>query len=361
LNSPSVRTRGVEAVVLAGSYQWTGSPFEELLSRPLLPVAQKPIIEYTLGWLKTAGVGHVVICGNGSTGALRQHFATGQPRTELPNLLFHEDGTPRGAAGCVRDASALTSAETLVVADGTSIPAFDLAELLAHHWQSGAALTVVAQERGGEPVSLHPTGVYVFERRVLDSVPATSFQDIKENLIPKLYRAGETIDVFKVSAVSPRVLNASTYLALNHWMISRLPSTAAHSSERAGRCSSDLHAHPTAWISPDAIVTGPVLVGPGVRVHAGATIIGPSSIGAGTVVESGAVVARSVTWNHCRIGEHAIVDQSVLADHAVATREAMVSNTVRLSPPRQPAARTSGRARTENIGAHEALARRGAF
>jgi len=43
----------------------------------------------------------------------------------------------------------------------------------------------------GVDAQVLPAGVYVFERRALEHVASTGFQDIKENLIPRLHRAGE--------------------------------------------------------------------------------------------------------------------------------------------------------------------------
>jgi mannose-1-phosphate guanylyltransferase len=294
-----------------------------------MPVAQIPLIEYVLGWLRDGGVPATTICANGSTGSMRAHLGDG--RKLGMSLTYHEDGIPRGAAGCVKDASRHTLAKTLVVADGTSIPVADLRALVAHHRRTGASVTIAAQRRETRPGgahTLHPAGIYVFERAVLDVVPSTSFQDIKESLIPKLYRAGCVVEVFHLDEVSPRVLNADSYLAANHWMIERL---AAASRTATG--SNELMAHPTAWIDPTATTIGPVMLGPGVRVNRGALIVGPASLGAGTVVEADAVVARSVTWNDCVIGERSVVDQSVLADRARVTAGVSLSNAIRVGKP----------------------------
>jgi len=323
----STPLQDVEAVILAGTYHWNGSAFEDLRARPLLPVAQKPLIEYVLHWLRDSNVGTATICANGSTGALRSYVKDGA-RFAM-DVQYHEDRTPRGAAGCVKDAAMSRTAQTFVVADGTSIPIVDLALVLEHHRTTGALLTIVADRRepsDGDSEVLHPVGIYIFDRSVLEAVPATSFQDIKEALIPSLYRAGHRIEVFPVAQPSPRVMNAATYLATNHWMVQRLGAQAPLS----GKTGHVLGAS-NAWVDPDAIIVGPVMLGAGVRVLAGATIVGPASIGAGTVVESGAVVARSVVWDNCAIGEGAMVDNAILGDGAIVASGSTVMNTIHLA------------------------------
>lgn len=297
--------RNVGGIVLAGTYHWSGSPFEELKARPLLPVVLRPIIGHVLQWIDKSGISETTICANGSTSALQRHFESGYSSTLA--LRYHEDGTPRGAAGCVKDAANQSEADTFVVTDGASIPTSDIRDLVAHHIDRQAELTVVAHKRlpsGSSTPEYYPTGTFVFDRSVLDSIPATSFHDIKESLIPRLYREGRRIELFEVGDMSPRVRNAESYLALNRWMLERFATSA------------ELVTHPTAWIDKSATIIGPVVLGAGVRVHGSATIVGPSVIGAGTTVRSGATVARSITWDDCVIGERSFVDQCVVAERA---------------------------------------------
>jgi NDP-sugar pyrophosphorylase family protein len=307
--------------VLAGTYQWARSAFDTLCPRPLLPVAQRPLIDYALDWLHGAGVREAILCANGSTAALRRHI---EATDSSLHVSYQEDDSPRGAAGCIKDAAALSVANTFVVTDGTSVPTADIARLLAWHHHSGADLTIVVRARPstGQP-HLEPTGTYVFRRDVLEAVPATSFQDIKETLIPKMYREGRRIELFAIEEVSPRVLNATTYLAANRWMIQRL----AAGDPNANECV----AHPSASIDPTATIVGPVIIGQGARVHGHATIVGPTSIGPHTIIEQGAVVTRSVAWEHCVIGRGAVVDQSLMSDHAVIAPHSHVLATVRTS------------------------------
>lgn len=324
----------VQAIILAGTYSWSGSVFESLRPRPLLPVAQTPLIDYVLGWLKASGIDHATICANGSTAPIRGHVKDGS-RFAM-QVQYHEDRTPRGAAGCVKDALGTLAARTLVVADGTAIPTADLTGVLAHHRATRACLTIVAQERRNAPDGaslLQPAGIYVFERDALDVIPATNFQDIKETLIPRLYQAGKRIEVFAISNESPRVMDAASYLAANRWMVQRQV-MAAESATRTGKGA--VLAAPGAWVDSTARLIGPVMLGASVRVLAGATIIGPTSIGEGSTVSRNAVIARSVTWDNCTIGEGALVDNSLLADDSIVAPSGTVCNAIRIdSDPRR--------------------------
>src|SRR5262249_55554303 len=150
---------------------------------------------------------------------LRRHVPAGV------TVSYHQDPMPRGAAGAVRDAAVASNADTFVVTDGTAIPDVYLEHLLAAHDTTGAAVTVVVhmEDAGGKNQCLQvPNGIYVINRRALDGVPATGFYDLKENLIPALYRAGQRVVAYSAPSASPRVLDAPSYLAVNEWMVERL-------------------------------------------------------------------------------------------------------------------------------------------
>jgi NDP-sugar pyrophosphorylase family protein len=304
-------------IVLAGSYHRPDTAFSGL-PRPLVPIAQAPLVSYALRWLAASGVTSARLCINGHSRPVDTWLTTAGARLNIP-IDFVEDSSPRGPAGSARDAALATGADTFVVVEGTVIPVVDVDAVLAEHQRKRAALTTVVHEQamprtGGARLST-PAGIYVFSRRAFEAVSKQGYQDIKDHLIPALRRRGERIAAFVAPHYSPRVINAETYLAVNHWVIEQLfdnPDlmTAGDVYVRNG----ELVAHPTADIHPSAQIIGPVVVGPGSSIGAHATIVGPTSIGANTVVGDGAVVCRSVVWADCEIGTGAFVDHAVVAD-----------------------------------------------
>lgn len=309
-----------EAILLAGTHAWRKTAFDQLLPRPVLPVAQLPLMAHPLRWLRAAGASRVTVCANGVATQLREHL---EPvRHLLPALAFHEDPSPRGAAGSARDAALATDADLFVVADATTIPDVTLLRVLMEHQDSRAALTVIVQPspagRGTSlvPTGLYgtglvPTGLYIFSRRAFEYVPAAGYQDIKESLIPRLYAAGELVVTSEAESQCPRVLDAKTYLAVSHRAIAR----SVQQSDPLGAPALDgvPSIHPSARVSPSALLIGPVLVGRGAEIHDDAVIVGPSSIGDHSVIGRGALISRSVIWDHCTIGAASNVDRSVLS------------------------------------------------
>ncbi len=318
-------TEGCQAhgIVLAGPRDL--GELSRFAPRPLLPVAQQPLIAYVLRWMRKGGLRSVTVCSNSTSRAVRDRVHGSAVGMDITHL---EDFSPRGPAGCVRDAAARVDAGLLVVADATALPTVDLRGLLEAHRSAGAAMTVVvAHESSGR---LRPTGAYVMASAVCGFVPDQGFHDIKEQLIPRLYAAGLHVRMHVADAVAPRVFDAQTYLAANEWAITR--------AVRAGEPLDGFEAREGALVHASASVEdvrllGPVLVGPGASVRCGATLVGPVTIGAGSRVDQGAVVSRSVVAGGCVIGAGAFVDRSILGDGARVDPRSVLFSAVQVAQP----------------------------
>ena len=313
-------------VVLAGTFPWANSAFDQLAPRPLVPLAHRPLIGFALSWLQHAGVRRVVVCGNRNTRALEQQLA---PMAGPLDLSYIEDDMPRGAAGCAYDAAQLSRSQTFVVTDGTAMPNVDLADVLSQHDASGAAMTMVVylEPRGAGEGALHvPAGVYVLNRRVVDAVAPFGFVDIKEHLIPKLVRAGEQIATYAAAGAVPRVLNARTYLAASEIAAQLLASRRALPPDYELRGTALVHR--AAAVHADALLAGAVVVAAGASIAGNAVVIGPASIGCDAVIEGGAVVSRSAVWRRARIAGSAVVDRSIVGDDAIIGQHRQVYRSV---------------------------------
>ena len=89
----------------------------------------------------------------------------------------------------------------------------------------------------------------------------------------------------------------------------------------------------TAWISPDATVSGNVTLGPGTRVMPGARIVaeagGAITLGSHCIVLENAVIRATgrhpcVIGDHCLIGPHAHIVGATLADQVFIATGASV-------------------------------------
>jgi len=336
VEAAEVRAHGI---VLAGVHRWGGDALERVSCRPLLPVALRPLVWHVASWMKAGGIQEACICGNSDTAHLRRVFGDG--RALGLTLKYYEDVMPRGPAGCARDAVGGVTADVFVAAEASILPRIELASLVRAHVSSGAVMTIVVADSddGGDLTDspVEPAGIYVFGPETLRCVPAAGYQDIKESLVPHLYRQGARVETYKVnSGALRRVYGVPSYLATHVWALQRLAREPAwrEGMEQRGEAWVD----PTARVDATARLVGPVLVGPGATIGAGAMLIGPTCIGASCRVGARVVLSRSVVWDGCTLGEGAIVDQSIVTESCTVEPGVVVRNTVYTR--QRPATRT---------------------
>jgi NDP-sugar pyrophosphorylase family protein len=310
----------MKAVVLAGGQEFGQCPLSRQAPRALWPLADRPIIEHVLAALREAGIGEMAISANGRTHDIMDTLGH-HPSPDV-TIHYNEDCLPRGAAGCIKDCEEWLGNETFIVVHGACLLLnVDFHHLLGEHRASGAALTVAAtadDEDGGRGMSLKPTGIYVCEPSILQHIKKRGYQDMKEQLIPRLVQSGEKVRAVAVRGRVIHIRNEECYLnamveifddvGLREQFMGRVPFKVP-----------TVWIDPTAYIHPTARIVGPAYIGPRAKVLADAVVIGPAIVGPECEVESDAVVHESILWRGAKVGSSAMVEQTVMAADAVVS------------------------------------------
>lgn len=314
----------MKAVVLAGGQEFGQAPLSRQLPRALWPLVDRPIIEHVLATLRQAGIGQMAISANGRTHTIAAKLGY----NPAPDITVHysEDAMPRGAAGCIKDCQNWLGNERFIVVHGASLLlGIDLNHLIEEHKKSGATLTVAAtadsDNRNGNNgdldrlLALKPAGIYVCEPDVFPFIKTKGYQDMKEQLIPRLAEAGLKVQAVPISGQIVSVRNEEWYLNAMVDLLNdpqhRKPFVDHLPSKLPG-----LWIDPTAYVHPQARVIGPAYVGPGARVMADAVVIGPAVVGENCEIQSEAVVHESILWAEAKVGRGALVEQAVVAAKA---------------------------------------------
>ena len=309
----------MKAVILAGGQDVGKCPLSLVRPRPLFPMLNGVLVQNLLRLLHRADVDEAIICANGKTHILREHF-TAEPETII-GLGFHEDKLPRGAAGCMRDVARLLKNGTFLVLEGSLFLDGGVAELIDHHRRNGAALTVGAVPaanwqagNGNEPLlhRLAPVGVYVVEPGVLRHIPDRGYYDIKEQLIPALMKQETEISVTRFTGRHRRITNASSYASFMQEILS-----GAFGGEHFIGLN---EAAPHVWIAggadvhPSATIIGPAVICSNATIGKHATIIGPSLVSDSVSLGDQTLVSGSILWSGASVEPGASVEQSIVTD-----------------------------------------------
>jgi NDP-sugar pyrophosphorylase family protein len=226
---------------------------------------------------------------------------------------------------------------TFLVIAGDALTDIDLGAMLAFHRRRKALATIALRpvedprhfgvvvtapdgritgfQEKPEPAEalslLANTGIYLFEREVLDLIPAGEVYDFGKQLFPRLVSEGRPFFGYCMEGYWCDVGTLLQYRLAHEDVLKGLvrlftPGVALPTG------SQPLVLGAGAEVSPQAFVQGRVVVGEGVRVAAGARLFGDVVLGPGASVAEGAVVESSVIWAGAQLGAGCRVSRSVL-------------------------------------------------
>lgn len=149
LLSRTFETETNQAVILASGEGVNLRPFTYEIPKPLIPVNGRPLLEYTIDWLKRHGITSIIITVSHLAEKIKQHFGDGSAFGV--NITYIHEGKPSGTAGALFAAqSALHQAPFLLIY-GDVLVDLDGSEFLQIHEQQKAALGTIALTSVADP------------------------------------------------------------------------------------------------------------------------------------------------------------------------------------------------------------------
>lgn len=323
----------VQAVILAGGKGTRLRPITDELPKPLVPVANRPLILHQLAHLARAGVRDVTL----ALGYAAEAF-TGVERdaAELGiDLTLITEPAPLGTGGALRwcaDEGAFDPDRPLLWLNGDVIAAPDIGALTETHLDRGARITFWLTsvrdvrefgvlELGSDgfverflekPMPdetdshLVNAGIVMLDPRIIDRVPPDAFFSFEKQLLPGMVRERELVFGRFDGGYWKDTGRPLDYRKANrHVLEGRVD------WEPAGE-----QAAPGLWL------------GAGVK-RDGVDLIQPAAIGDDTVLEEGArLFGRTVVGQRCHVARAAELDGCVLFDDVVVERGASVIDSV---------------------------------
>lgn len=277
----------IDVIVLAGTVghetKWAGMP------RPLLPLPGTTLIESLFRRLHVPIMASYTFCANGHTPLIERYVSVTD--ADDYRLNFFEDKIPRGPAGCLRACEPYLKSDTVFVAGASVWFEDDPLWMVSEHKRQGNALTVFCtRENGASGHMLIPTGLYCADRTVLQHIQTVGYQDIKEQLVPTLTRAGRRVGAVTLRKPAFEIADWSAYLRV----IERYLTTDRLDQHLHRQLAPGIWSGKNVTISPTARLVGPVFLGDGCRIQDGAMIIGPTILGNDCRVDRGAWVTRTI-------------------------------------------------------------------
>ena len=312
--------------------------------KPMLPVANRPIMEHVLRLLKRHGFDETIVTVQFLAALVRNYFGDGEEFGM--SLQYATEEMPLGTAGSVRNAEDALRDEPFLVISGDALTDMDLTAMVKFHKEKGALVTVglarmpnplefgivITQEDGRIQRFLEKptwgqvfsdtvnTGLYVMEPEVLAEVPPGEMVDWSGDVFPKLLKRGAPLFGYVSDGYWEDVGTHESYLKAQADVLDRRVQT-----DIAG-----FEVSPGVWVAEgaevdtDAVLTGPLCIGDYAKIEAGAHLREYTVIGSNVVVKEGAFLHRAVVHNNVYIGQGVTLRGCVIGKNTDVMRLARI-------------------------------------
>ena len=324
----------LKAIILVGGEGTRLLPLTSSISKPMMPVLNRPLLEHTIAYLKKNGIENIILALSHLPEAIQNYFGDGSNLGV--QLTYVLESRPLGTAGAVKNAEQYLNS-TFAVLNGDTFTDLNIADMLAFHQRKGAKSTIAltwvdnpcafgivetSSDGGVQRFVEKPSpdrvttnwinaGIYILEPEVLEHVPPSSHYMFEKGLFPLLLELGEPVYGYPFSGYWLDMGTPEKYLCLNcDLLLSKTKSALIEGSSRDEvYCAKDVIIHPSAKI------TGPAIIDRQCRIDQRVHIKGPVIIGAGCYVGEGASLEMTVLWRGVNVGAGAILKQCVVSSN----------------------------------------------
>lgn len=323
----------MRAMVLAAGLGTRLRPLTYELTKPMVPVLDRPVMEHILDLLEDHGITEVIANLHYFPEMIREHFGD--------RIAYRYEQELLGTAGGVRACREFFGDEAFLVISGDALTDIDLSAFLARHRDSGGVATlavkqvadtreygVVLHDREGritgfqekpapdEALSdLGNCGIYIFEPQIFDYFPRRPFVDWAKDVFPALLDGDVPFHIHEVrdywnDVGSLAELRQGTFDALRGELRLRVGGREV----KPGVTLAD-----GAKLPHDTEIDGNVWIGRDVRIGARVRLTGPLVLGDGAGVGEGAQLRDCIVFPGTEIASGAILIGAI-AGHAGIAR-----------------------------------------
>ncbi|KAF5436719.1 mannose-1-phosphate guanylyltransferase / phosphomannomutase [Candidatus Methanophagaceae archaeon] len=312
-----------KAVILAGGYGTRLRPLTFTTPKVMIPLVNKPVIEYIVDYLAEYGLKDIVITLN----YLREQTINYLSKRKDLKLSYPEEPLPLGTAGSVKNAGITATA---LVIQGDNITDMDLRKVLAFHEAHGKLVTIallpvpnpslygIAEIEPNGMIrkfkekpspnecfsNLANTGVYVIEPEALEYVLEGCAFDFSKDLFPILVAKNEVYGCV-VEGFWTDVGSRDGYMEASRWILAKKGFECAATADIA-----DNEIRGDVAIGEHAVIKQSVIRGP--------AVIGNHASVMNSELHESVVFPRAVldeaTLNNCMVGEDAIIKEAEMSD-----------------------------------------------
>ncbi len=322
------------------------NPLTSNMPKPMIPVANVPILELILKHLKKSGINDVIANTHYCADSIHNAFG-GKNHLGINFSYVYEEALSGTAGGVKACEKFFEEGETFIVVSGDALTNVNIDELYKKHKQVGALASMGLKEVPMEEVdqfgvvvldensnimgfqekpkqeeaksNLVNTGIYIFETAIFKYIPENTFYDFAKNVFPSIMENKEKFCGFKIDEYWDDIgtihqYKISSLEILNGSIDLELP----YEKTENGWISK------SAKIGKDVTIENKVVIGNNSIIENNVSLKGNNIIGNNCVIKSGTELKDSILWDNVVIEENINLDGCILANNVTVKQNAKV-------------------------------------
>ena len=317
----------MKAIVLAGGFGTRLRPLSCSRPKTLFPLANQPLIDYTLQNLAQGGVDTIILSVYYMAENIVRYLG---PTKYDMGILYSREQRPLGKGGGIKNAEDMLNGESFIVINGDIITDLDLRRLISFHEEKGGLATIALYqvtdpsrygsveldwegritrfvekpEPGMAPSNLINAGIYILEPEVLEYMPPGKRFDTEVEVFPILAQERKLFG-FEFHGYWTDIGVPEEYLNANAAILGKM--SGGSGNENAN-------------VDPTATVKEPCIFGDNVNIGAD-SVIGPNvSMMDNVHIGKGVRIENSIIFAGASIEDYSSVRNALIGESAVLAR-----------------------------------------
>lgn len=328
----------MKAVILAGGMGTRLHPLTVDIPKPMVPIANRPLIQYTVELLAAHGFNEVSMLLYHQPQVIKNYFNDG--REFGMKIQYHEAKEDYGTAGAVKFAwqEAQKLKEPLLIISADLLTDIDLTSVVAFHKKKKAFATLVLT-RVKDPIPYgivitdgegritkyleKPSwgevfsdsinaGIYVIEPEVLGFIPPDKPFDFSLDLFPLLLEKKKEVFGFVAEGFWKDIGQLEDYRKAHRDVLGGNIKCKVCGKKISDK---DMYTGENVVIAPSALLEGHVLIGDG-SVISEKAVISDTVVGRNCRIGKGAALSDSVLWDGVEVGARAKIREGIIGEEA---------------------------------------------
>ena len=317
----------MKALVLAGGFATRLRPLSCSRPKTLFPLANQPLIDYTLQNLAEGGVDTIILSVYYMAENIVRYLG---PTKYDMGILYSREQRPLGKGGGIKNAEYMLNGEPFIVINGDIITDLDLRRLISFHEEKGGLATIALYqvtdpsrygsveldregritrfvekpEPGMAPSNLINAGIYVLEPEVLEYMPSEKRFDTEVEVFPILAQERKLFG-FEFHGYWTDIGVPEEYLNANATILGKMGGGKDNENAK---------------VDPTATVRKPCIFGDNVSIG-GDSVIGPNvSMMDNVHIGKGVRIENSIIFAGASIEDYSSVRNAIIGENAVLER-----------------------------------------